>query len=328
MKILVIQTAFLGDVIIATAILEKLHQFYPDAKIDFVLRKGNEQVLEGHPFVRNVFIWNKKEKKYSSLISLIKKIRTEKYNYIINLQRFAASGLITALGGANHTIGFNKNPLSFFFEKKFPHIITADGTQHETDRNQQLIAALTDEHKALPRLYPLQADYQKTAAFKSQSYICIAPASVWFTKQFPVEKWQELIAKIISTTNHYIYLLGSPADKELCSRLAEGSLQRIKNLAGEFTILQTAAVMKDAVMNYVNDSAPMHIASSMNAPVTTIYNSTVPGFGFGPLSDKSFIIETKVELTCRPCGLHGYAKCPLGHFRCATTIQMSQFESR
>jgi ADP-heptose:LPS heptosyltransferase len=323
-KILVVQTAFLGDVILATAVLEKLHQFYPDAKIDFVLREGNEQVLQNHPFVNTVFIWNKKEKKYSNLFSVIRNIRKEKYNYIINLQRYAAAGLITALGGGKHTIGFNKNPLSFLFEKKFPHLISADGPEHETDRNQKLIADLTDPLSALPKLYPSDADYRKTAVYKSHSYICIAPASVWFTKQFPVEKWKELIAKIISTTDHYIYLLGSPADKILCSELAEGSLHRIKNAAGEFTVLQTAALMEDAVMNYVNDSAPMHIASSMNAPVTAIYCSTVPGFGFGPLSEKSVIVETKVDLPCRPCGIRGWGKCPLGHFRCATTISIEE----
>jgi heptosyltransferase-2 len=79
--------------------------------------------------------------------------------------------------------------------------------------------------------------------------------------------------------------------------------------------------MKDATMNYVNDSAPMHLASAMNAPVTAIFCSTVPAFGFGPLSNKSVVIESKEKLTCRPCGLHGYRACPQKHFKCATTIE-------
>jgi len=64
----------------------------------------------------------------------------------------------------------------------------------------------------------------------------------------------------------------------------------------------------------------MHIASAMNAPVTVIFCSPIPAFGFGPLSEKSNIIQTIVKLECRPCGLHGYKKCPQGHFKCATTI--------
>jgi heptosyltransferase-2 len=90
------------------------------------------------------------------------------------------------------------------------------------------------------------------------------------------------------------------------------------------SFLQTAALMKDAKMNYVNDSAPLHLASSVNAPVTAIFCSTVPEFGFGPLSDNSYIVETEEDLDCRPCGLHGFAKCPKTHFKCATNIKPQQ----
>jgi len=82
--------------------------------------------------------------------------------------------------------------------------------------------------------------------------------------------------------------------------------------------------MKDAVMNYVNDSAPMHFASAMNAPVTAVYCSTVPSFGYGPLSDERHIVEVKEALSCRPCGLHGYKACPLQHFKCAMDITDEQ----
>lgn len=328
MKILLIQTAFLGDVILATSLVEKLHQFYPEASIDFLLRKGNEQVLENHPLIKELFTWDKKQNKYSNLFSLISKIRKKKYDYIINLQRFAASGVVTVAGNAKHTIGFDKNPLSLFFEKKIPHNISTTGNKHEVERNIMLVESITDDKPVRPKLYPAPSDFNKVAHLKSERYICMAPASVWFTKQFPKEKWVELIKHLSSKNKVNIYLLGSPADRKLCDQIIhEANISSVKNLAGELSILQTAALMKDASMNYVNDSAPMHIASSMNAPVTAIYCSTVPAFGFGPLSDQSNIIETKVKLDCRPCGLHGYTSCPEGHFKCALTIEMNQFEN-
>jgi heptosyltransferase-2 len=77
-------------------------------------------------------------------------------------------------------------------------------------------------------------------------------------------------------------------------------------------------------MNYVNDSAPLHFASAMNAPVTAVYCSTIPEFGFGPVSDVQNIVEVEEKLSCRPCGLHGYSSCPLGHFKCAMDIQEGQ----
>ena len=89
-------------------------------------------------------------------------------------------------------------------------------------------------------------------------------------------------------------------------------------------MLQSAALIKDAEMNYVNDSAPMHFASSVNAPVAAVYCSTIPAFGFGPLSDTQFIIEVEEKLGCRPCGLHGHKACPQGHFKCALDIREQQ----
>jgi heptosyltransferase-2 len=62
----------------------------------------------------------------------------------------------------------------------------------------------------------------------------------------------------------------------------------------------------------------------MNAPVTAIYCSTLPAFGFGPLSDKHYLVETPEVLPCRPCGLHGKIACPEKHFRCATSITTRQ----
>jgi heptosyltransferase II len=88
--------------------------------------------------------------------------------------------------------------------------------------------------------------------------------------------------------------------------------------------LGTAALMEGAQMNYVNDSAPLHIATAMNAPVTAVFCSTIPAFGFGPLNPNGRIVELTEKLDCRPCGLHGYAACPKGHFKCALEISVAQ----
>src|SRR5215467_5164283 len=139
-KFLVIQTAFIGDVVLATALLEKLHRHFPDAEIDMLVRRGNESLLAGHPFLHEVLIWDKKEGKYRSLWRLIRQIRKHKYDKVINIQRFAATGLLTALSGAAETIGFDKNPFSMFFDKKIQHIIgEGSTTPHEVTRNLELV---------------------------------------------------------------------------------------------------------------------------------------------------------------------------------------------
>lgn len=323
-KFLIIQTSFLGDVVLATALVEKLHQFYPSATIDFLLRKGNEELLQHHPKLSKVWIWDKKKHKYKNLFILLQAIRKEKYTHVINLQRFAATGLLTVFSGASQTIGFDKNPFSVFFNKKIVHQISnLDHPIHEIERNQQLIAHITDEKPTKPALYPSPEDINTADIYAKTPYIVIAPASIWFTKMYPIAQWIELLNTIPENINCII--IGAPSDFALGEAIKERTvLPNVLNLCGKLSFLASVALQKNALMNFVNDSAPMHFASAINAPVTAIYCSTVPEFGFGPLSDKQFIVQSAVPLACRPCGLHGKNTCPEGHFACATQITTKQ----
>ncbi len=321
-KILIIQTAFLGDVVLATGLVEKLHTYFPNAEIHFLLRKGNEGVLKGHPILKKIWILDK-SRKLSSMAEIIKGIRTEQFDLTINLQRFLTSGILAVLSGGKRTVGFAKNPLSWAFSKSYPHQITADGTVHEIARNQQLIASITDTEPNRPVLYPSEKDFDAIKLYQQSPFITIAPASVWFTKQWPKEKWIGFVTAI--PKKYTVYLLGAPSDSTLCEEICKtSSSDQLVNLAGKLSPLASAALMKSAVMNFVNDSAPLHFASGVNAPVRALFCSTVKGFGFGPLSDDSAVIEVGDTLPCRPCGLHGHKACPKGHFKCAYDIDIQQ----
>lgn len=318
-KFLIIQTAFIGDVVLATSVIEKLHQFYPESSIDFLLRRGNESLLDNHPYLNKVLVWDKKEGKYNNLKQINKQVQAVKYDVLINLQRFASTGFITAFSKAKVTIGFKKNPLSFAFGHTFKHKI-GNGI-HEIDRNQSLIAALTDKISAKPKLYPSKEDEKNVVKFQVSKYVCLAPISVWFTKQLPKEKWVELIDNKLEK-DVKVYLIGGSDDFDACEEIKRTTKNEVINLAGQLSLLESAALMKKATMNYVNDSAPLHIASAMNAPVTAFFCSTLPSYGFGPLSDNATIVEVKEKLKCRPCGLHGKKDCPKGHFKCGFGIEL------
>ncbi len=326
-RFLIIQTAFIGDAILATALLEAIHTQFPAASLDLLVRRGNEHLFVEHPFLRSVLIWDKKSGgafgKYGSLGRLLGQIRRTKYDVVINCQRFGATGLLTALSNARVTVGFAKNPFSALFTHRIDHRI--EPGVHEVDRNLALFNALLSEPvigQTRPRLYPPATDFDATKPYQKAAYVCIAPTSVWFTKQFPETKWVDLIQTL--PADYTVYLLGAPTDAPTCDRIiSEAGRPKIVSLAGKLSLLQSAALMQGARMNYVNDSAPMHLASAMNAPTTAIFCSTVPGFGFGPLSDDSRIWQTTEALDCRPCSLHGKSACPLGHFRCAYGIEVS-----
>lgn len=318
-RILIIQTAFLGDVILATPVVSELKRIYPQASIDFLVKKGNEQLLMNDPALTEVHVFDKKKGKFGEIKRLLRQFRKNRYDLVINLHRFGSSGIIAGLSKGKKIIGFRKNPFSFLYTKKFEHQI-GDGT-HEVERNLSLIQEFGSVSKKRPTLFPSQADEDAIKAYKTDTYYCLAPASVWFTKQLPKQKWKELIQLL--DKNASIYLLGGPDDTALCDEIkSEVSTDNVFNLAGKLTLLQSAALMKNANRNFVNDSGPLHIASAMNAPVTAFFCSTIPEFGFGPLSEDSRILAVD-GLECRPCGLHGHAECPKGHFKCGKEIDVS-----
>jgi len=321
LKILIIQTAFIGDVVLATPLIEKLSERYPEGKIDFLVRKGNENLLENDPRLNQVLVLVKKEKKYSNLLKMIRRVRKGQYDLVINVQRFFTTGLITLLSGGKETIGFKKNPLSFTFTRKIEHKIR-DYT-HEVSRNLRLIAHLVDDKLIKPSLVLSEGHLKKVQEFQATPYIVLAPTSVWFTKQFPKEKWAEFLKEL--DFEGAIYLVGAPADHESCEEIINDSGKGI-NLCGKLSLMESAALMKGAKMNYVNDSAPMHFASAVNAPTCAIFCSTVEEFGFGPLADDSVVVEVEEELNCRPCGLHGKKACPEGHFKCGNNIDVERLK--
>ena len=263
---LVIQTASIGDVILATPVIEKIHAVFPEARIDFLLKGEGDRPI-----------------------------------YI-------------------------EVPFSIFFSHRIKHTIR-EGNLHETERNLALLSPITKPGDFPIKLYPSAAHDARMSQFKTVKYITISPASLWFTKQYPTEKWIEFIKEI--DPQIHIYFLGSQKDYDICDMIIqESGHTNSMNLAGKTSFLDTAVLMRDASMNYVNDSAPLHLASSVNAKTTAIFCSTVPRFGFGPQSDDAVVVETAEDLDCRPCGLHGFRECPKNHFKCALTIDNKELLKR
>jgi len=315
MKFLIIQTAFIGDVVLATPMAEALAQL-DHVEVHFLVRKGNESLLENNPFIDRVWIWNKQQNKLRNLFQLGNEIRKEKFDCVINLQRFASTGFLTWRSGSAKKMGFEENPFSFCFTSKFKHEV--NNGLHEVNRNLELLREFVPGDFP-PRLFPSVKNFEKVAEFKSAPYVCVAPSSVWFTKQWPKENFIQLVTEL--SKKHRVFLLGAKSDFELCEEVIGVNSSMSTNLCGKLNFLESAALMRDAAMNFVNDSAPMHFASAMNAPTTAFFCSTIPEFGFGPLSERSRIVESSENLACRPCGLHGKKACPLGHFECGKASQ-------
>jgi len=348
-SILIIQTAFIGDVVLATSFIEEVKKKYPLHKIDFLLRKGNESILQFNPHISHIYLWDKKKYKIFNLIKIIKIIRSKDYHIVFNLQRYFSSGFVTIFSKAKIKIGFLNNPLSFFFTKKILHkIIYQYKSQylHEVQRNFLLLNSLQDSDSPIPdaklltpKLYfgtneierSLNSKLDKLGCYNSLSpYIVIAPTSVWFTKQYSITQWIQFLVSMSSHSSNFssnnIFLVGGKDDYNTLDFIINES-KHIKsyNLAGKLDLLETAFLMKNAKRVFVNDSAPLHLASAVNAPTTAIFCSTIPDFGFYPLSSNNIILEiSREKLPCRPCGIHGKKSCPESHYNCSKFITTNQ----
>jgi len=330
-NILVIQTAFIGDTILASSFLRALKVQFPEAKLHFFLRKGNESVIQGLETVHKVWIWDKNGGKTKNLLKLISQMRETKFDMVFNLHRHFNSGLVTAMMRSPLKVGFRQNPLSFFYDQKVNHQIPHfEGSVlwHEVQRNLLLLKKVCPELEIdqdatsyPPELPLLEKHFDKISPYAQGSYFVMAPASVWFTKAWSESKYQALADKLTQVGK--VYLIGSPDDVALCERIRNHHPQ-IEVLAGKLSLLDSAALMKKALRVFVNDSAPLHLASAVGAKMTAIFCSTIKDFGYFPLSKEAKVIEVQEKLSCRPCGLHGKKSCPLEHFDCSEKISIER----
>lgn len=322
--ILIIQTAFIGDTILASQFARAVKEQYPDSKIHFFLRKGNESVIQGLPTIEKTWVWDKAGGKTKNLFKLIMELRKIKFDMVFNLHRHFNSGLVTAFMRSSLKAGFRQNPLSFFYTRKINHQIPDPRGWHEVQRNLELIPdyKISDERKNYRPELPLQQkNFDKVAHYKTENYFVVAPASVWFTKAWSEKKYRELTGELVKMGK--VIFIGAPSDKDLCDRIRK-DYPNTENLCGALNLLDSAALMKDAKRVFVNDSAPLHLASCVNAKTTAIFCSTVPAFGYTPLAEDSVVVDVGDSLQCRPCGLHGYKACPLGHFKCSEDIEIKK----
>jgi len=319
-KILIIQTAFLGDVILALPMVQTIKAHLPDALVDFLCIPSTESVLQNHPAINKVIPYDKKGgDKLDKFIEVLNEIREVEYDIVISPHRFLRSALLTYYSESKVRIGFEENSLAFLLTNKVKYI----KDKHEIYRNLELVKQIPgleyDEKKVSlrPELYPSieQKENVRHLLKHRSNLISFAPCSKWFTKQLTLDKAAE-IAKILLFRGYNVALVGGEADTAYCSELeAKLNDESIMNLCGKLSPPESYEVMTQSKALITVDSAAQHLGSASGIPIVLIYGSTDISFGFYPLTSKYKIAEIN-SLECRPCTDHGRDNCPLGHFKC------------
>lgn len=334
-RIVILQPAFLGDAVLASALVASWHRKYPTHRLALLVRKEATGLFQGHPLLDTVLEWDRSGAgKYFRLISLAWQLRKWAPDVVVNLHRYGSMALLARISGAQVVRSFGRTaaPSPEGRHVRFPHAL-GDG-RHETQRNHQLVEALIGPWSAeddRPALHP-QRDATALADTWPNGAAILAPASVWETKRWPAEHWAALADRMAAEhPDMPVILLGGPGDAGLLEAV-RGKCRQASPLlcAGALPLLSAAALMGKSTVVVSNDSAPLHMAGAVGAPVVGVFCSTTPRLGFGVLpgmkkAGRAADVEIpEAQLACKPCGPHGHRKCPLGHFKCGGDLEVER----
>lgn len=318
-KILVIQTAFPGDAILTLPLIQELKKKNPNYLIDVFCIPSTAEIFAASPHVNSIISFDKKGKQKSIFlfIKFLKELKLNKYEIVYSPHRSLRSALIALNLSAKETYGFENSSLKFAFKQTVKY----DPSVHEVKRNLEFVGDdySIDKWRIIPEIKVTTESKKKVQKFLSENkidkFIVVAPGSVWETKRYSVE-YYKLIIEHFEAVKYQIVLVGGTEDKILCEALKK---ENVFLAAGEFSFIETIELLKSASLLICNDSAPTHLGMCADIPVLTIYCSTVPQFGFYPYNTKSDYISYD-NLSCKPCGIHGYNSCPTGTFDCAKLL--------
>lgn len=325
-KYLIIQSAFPGDVVLTLPVAQVLARAGRGAEVHMLVTPRAADLLRNHPDVHRVIRFEKRGRDAGllGLMRVARLVRRERFDCAIIPHRSMRSALVAFLGGVPRRIGFDRSAGRFLLTQ----VVAYDASAHEVTRNLRLLVPLGIEPAPAerPRLYPPEDDLRLVdsalAGWKHAAatpLVAIAPGSVWKTKRWLPERFEALAGKLLER-GYAVVLLGGAEDAEACRRIARAcGSDRVMSMAGQLSLLQSAAMLRRAAVLVSNDSAPMHLAGGVGTPVIAIFGATSPSYGFAPAGPRDRIVEIE-GLACRPCAIHGGARCPIGTFECMERI--------
>ncbi|PYO95475.1 MAG: lipopolysaccharide heptosyltransferase II [Gemmatimonadetes bacterium] len=318
MTSLVIQTAFLGDVVLTTPLLEALAARH--GPVDVVTTPAAAPLIETHPAVRRVIPYDKKgrDRGLGGLYRLARALRAERYECAYLPHRSLRTALAAWLARIPRRVGFDDGWRSLYTD------VRGRAKQgHEIDR--VLALAGVAMHRARPALHVTLADRAATEGFLREHgirerFVALAPGSIWGSKRWPY--YRELAERLAGRVE--ILVVGGPEDAGLAAEITAAVARsggRAVSGCGRLTVRQAAEAIRRAAVLVTNDSAPLHLAQAVDTPTVAIFGSTVPSFGFGPRGPRDQVVEVD-GLPCRPCSAHGPPSCPLGHHLCMKSLSV------
>lgn len=317
MRILIIHTAFIGDIVLSTPLLKKIKDRYPESEVTYLTTPAGAAILKNNPHINEIISYDKRgiHKGIMGVWNLGKRLRAQNFNMVIALHRYLRSSILAWLTRSPKRIGYETSVGSWLFTEKIKY----DESKHEVEKILSFIDGNGEDRFEI-ELYPGIEEIAKIDGIlkecKDKKIIAIAPGSRWFTKKWPLEYFNSLLEKLEAREDIQVVIIGGNEERLLNVKKIRNSI----DLRGETTLLQLAELLKRSEIVVTNDSSPIHIASAFkNTNIIGIFGPTVRKFGFFPWSKNSQVLEVE-NLKCRPCAIHGGDRCPEKHFKCMLEI--------
>jgi len=311
---LVVQTAFLGDVILTIPLLAALAERH--GPVDVLVTPAAAPLIETHPAVRTVLTYDKHgtERGVRAFIAMTRRLRSRGYQRAYLPHRSWRTAFLVLAAGIRERVGYDGVPPRWTYTERRPR----PRDMHETQR--LLALAGSGLVPAAATLALTQDDRARAARWLrtqglADGFVALAPGSVWGTKRWPY--YADLAARLSGE----IVVIGGRDAAALGEEIVQRAPGRAAAATGTLSLRESAALLERAALLVTNDSAPLHMGSMLGTPMVVIFGPTVPAFGFGPLGTHDVIVEHP-GLECRPCSGHGPAVCPLGHHRCMTELHV------
>lgn len=328
-KILIIRFSSIGDIILASPLIRALRAAHPDALIDFLVKSEYAELVRYNPHLSSIIELKTSEKEELKQLKL--KIRSEHYDVIFDIHNSLRSRYLRKFSGAKHTSVVNKRLIARFARVNLKRNIYSKVIS-VADRYFETASAygVRDDGKGLEIFIPddtvsaVRALMSKYNLSRYERVVGFAPSAKHFTKRWPTERFVELGITISKQHMAKILIFGGKDDADYCGDIAHminadlGS-SAAESIAGNFSLLETAAALDSCNVVVSNDTGLMHLAAARKRDVVAVFGSTVREFGFFPYGTRSIVVENE-SLPCRPCSHIGLAACPEGHFKCMKDI--------
>lgn len=317
-KILLIETALLGDVVAATALIGVVARKYPNSRITFLLQEKFKSLVQANPFIESVPTLNSIEVK--ALFCAVRSLRRSSFDLVVCVSPGVRNALLSLLISKRYVTGYlvNYSMRPYYYQDQIVDAVGLTGKgfynkdEHITVRALKAILPLdqsvSDSPEPIrPKLYIsiekeiMQSSWLRENGFLSTTgvNIVIHPGASKAHRQWPIEKFNELIARLqaIYKQEIQVTLIGVPSEQSILDQIEKDLPFGIKKMIG-YDLDPVMVLLEHCDLFIGNDSGPKFIADAFNRPLVELLGPMKPST-VGALNENSITIYH--EVGCNPC---------------------------